>query len=250
MSSPYINGVNVPNIVLGNGLSLGARDQFGNATLSALGTLPATLTSAQLAAVVTDETGSGSLVFGTGSTLVTPTVEVPNSLLKNNFYNNFATAAQAPAATVRTYITGSAIGPFVAGTIAVGTVFKWAFDLTKTGAGSATSTFDICFGTAGTTADAAVVSFTKPAGTAAADQGWVEITAVVKTASATGVVLGNFRLGHNLAATGHAQIPFVSVVTTSGATNLLTPTFAGVCITSGTGDVITINQVDAQAINL
>lgn len=260
----YIGGINYSNLALGAGLALGQRDQDGNITLSlvpgAAGSnlastlLPlsqfATTTSAQLASVISDETGTGAIVFQNSPALLTPSQTAPVSGLVNRGYNNFATAAQAPAAATRTYITGSAIGPFTAGTIQVGTVLKWAFDMTKTAAGSATSTIDIAVGTTGTTADAAVVSFVKPAGTAAADQGWVEVTAVVKTIGATGVLLGNFRLGHNLAATGHAVIPYVSVLTTSGSVNLTTPTFVGLCITTGAADAITINQVDAQAINL
>ena len=248
--SVYVNGSNTQNIVPGAGLSATAHDDYGNSTLSVnLATVPPT-TSAALRAAVTDETGTGVLVFNTAPNLVNPVVTFPETNLPNRFFTNFATAGQTPAATTRTYVTGSALGPFTAGTLAVGTILRWKFDLTKTAAGSASSTFDIAFGTAGTTADTAYVSFTKPSGTAAADQGWVEISAVVKTAGASGVVIGNFRLIHNLAATGHAQVPAVSVVTTSGTVNLATPTYAGICITTGASDAITINQVEAEAIGL
>lgn len=290
--SVYLNGSNTQNIVAGAGLAATAHDDYGNSTLSVtasgiagaalqslgLGQFAAT-TSAQLSGVMSDETGTGLLVFGTSPTLTTPVVaggltasgagavdfsastatfKLPSggllgnagAGLANRFWSNSATTGQTPAATTRTYVTGSAIGPFTAGQLVVGTILRWAFDMTKTGAGSATSTFDIAFGTAGTTADTAYVSFTKPAGTGVIDQGWVEISAVVKTAGASGVVLGNFRLGHNLAATGHAVIPYVSVVTTSGTVNLATPTFVGVCITTGAADAITINQVESEAINL
>src|SRR6478609_4825994 len=65
-------------------------------------------------------------------------------------FKNFSTAAQTPAATTRTYITGSNIA-FAAGALQIGTMFRWMFDIAKDANGSATSTFDICFGTAGTT---------------------------------------------------------------------------------------------------
>src|SRR6266571_160693 len=108
-----------------------------------------------------------------------------------NVNTSGATGAQTPAATVRTYITGSAI-TVPTGKLRIGTFFKWQFDITKTAAGSATSTFDIAFGTTGTTADTARVSFTKTAGTAAADVGMVTIAAVVRgPLSAAGVVSGN-----------------------------------------------------------
>ena len=93
-------------------------------------------------------------------------------------YVNFSTAAQT-ITTARTYITGSNI-LIPAGALQVGTMFKWTFDITKTAAGTAAAIYDIAFGTAGTTADTARVSFTKPAGTAAVDCGRVEITAVVR----------------------------------------------------------------------
>ena len=159
---------------------------------------------------------------------------------------NYSVAQQAPAAATRTYITGSNLS-FVAGSLKIGTILRWVIDLTKDANGSATSTFDICFGTAGTTSDTARVSFTKPAGTAAADCGRVVIEAVVRgPLSASGVVAGHFTMTHNLAATGHAQIPCVDVTTVSSAFNVLTPTNVGVCITSGAADVITIELVTAE----
>ena len=157
----YINGINYTNLVTGPGLSLSASpDQYGNITLSTISGANeastanplsqfAATTSAQLLATITNPTGTGALVFGTNATLITPVVTLP-STLSNHFYTNSSTPAQAPSATVRTYITGSAIGPFAAGAPAAGTVLRWRFDLTKTGAGSATSTFDIAFGTTGT----------------------------------------------------------------------------------------------------
>lgn len=160
--------------------------------------------------------------------------------------DNFYAADQTPAAATRTYIAGSALTAPLDGLVA-GAKMRWSFNMTKTAAGSASSTFDICFGTAGTTADTARVSFTKPAGTAAADEGLVIIEAVVKSVSATGVVLGEFALIHNLAATGHAQIPCVVVHTaSSGFDNTTASIIAGVCITSGASDAITISQVSAQ----
>lgn len=164
--------------------------------------------------------------------------------------NNYSTASQAPAATTRTYITGSAI-TIPAVKLKIGTMLRWVFDMTKTAAGSASSTFDICFGTNGTTADTARVSFTKPAGTAAADNAWVTITAVVRgPLSGSGVVVGHFTMTHNLASTGHAVIPVVDVTTVSSAFDVTTPTFAGVCITTGASDAITIEMVSARAWNL
>lgn len=168
-----------------------------------------------------------------------------------HLYVDTAVVAQAPIAATRTYITGSAVGPFTAGSLAVGTVFRWKFDATKTGAGTATSTIDIAVGTAGTTADGATISFTKPAGTGVIDEAWFDIEVVVKTLSATvGVISGVMRMVHNLSATGHAQIPVVVVQNTYSTLNTTTPTYFGVCITTGASDAITINQCTAESINL
>src|SRR5689334_24588890 len=66
-------------------------------------------------------------------------------------YSNFSTTAQTPAATTRTYLTGSNILMPRTG-LQIGTCFRWTFNMTKTAAGVAASTIDIAVGTAGTTA--------------------------------------------------------------------------------------------------
>lgn len=165
-----------------------------------------------------------------------------------SYTRNYSTASQAPTATTRTYITGSQIALPAAGALQIGSTFRWRLNLTKTAAGTATSTFDIAFGTAGTTSDTAQVSFTKPAGTAAADEGWIEIEAIVRgPLSASGVVSGEFVLTHNLNSTGHAQTASVVLNTISSAFDVTTPTYVGLCITTGASDAITIQQVVAEA---
>lgn len=165
--------------------------------------------------------------------------------------SNFSTTAQSPAATTRTYITGSSLS-VPNNKLQIGTCFRWIFNMTKTAAGSAASTFDISFGTAGTTADTARVSFTKPAGTAAVDEGTVIINAICRgPLSASGVVVGQFTMTHNLAATGHAVIPCVNVNTVSGTFDVTTANLiVGVCITAGAADAITIQLVQSEAWNL
>ena len=162
---------------------------------------------------------------------------------------NNSVASQAPAAATRTYITGSNI-LIPAGGLQANTQFKWRFDMTKTAAGIAASTFDICFGTAGTTADTARVSFTKPAGTAVIDHGIVQINAIVRNVGASAVVVGILEMTHNLAATGHAVIPVVTVVTISAAFDTTAVNNIGVCITSGAADAITIQYCTAEATNV
>lgn len=164
---------------------------------------------------------------------------------------NYSTNAQTPAATTRTYIIGSALKVPVT-KMKIGTMFRWTFNMTKTAAGTAASTFDIAVGTAGTTSDTARVSFTKPAGTAAADEAFVEIVAIVRgPLSASGIMVGEFIMSHNLAATGHATIPVVVVNTVSSAFDVTVASLiVGLCITTGASDAITIQQVTAEALNL
>lgn len=175
--------------------------------------------------------------------------------LVQRFRNGYATAGQTPAATTRTYITGSDAGPFTAGQLIVGTMIHWHLKLTKTAAGVASSTFDIAFGTAGSTADTARVTFTKPAGVAQADDCTVDIYATVKTNSASGVVVGDFTLFGNqtnalggfLAAT---KWIYCSPAITSGTFDTTAPTHVGLCITTGASDAYTIDQVQTWTANL
>lgn len=154
-------------------------------------------------------------------------------------------AVISPVAATRTYLVGVSVP---VGGLKVGARIRFAFAMTKTGAGTATSTIDMCFGTAGTTADTARLSFTKPAGTAVADDAFVVVEAVVKAISATvGVVAGALRLVHNLAATGHAVIPCVVVPITSGSFDNTSESLKiGLCITTGAADAITITQISAE----
>lgn len=160
---------------------------------------------------------------------------------------NFSVTTQAVPAATRTYLNGSALAIPASG-LKVGTKLSWTFNITKTAAGSAASTFDIAVGTAGTVADTAQVSFAKPAGTAVADEGWVDIEARVQSVSATGVVLGEFAMTHNLAATGHATIPSVNVNSVSaGFDNTGNALIVGLCLTSGAADAISVSFMEAEA---
>lgn len=166
-------------------------------------------------------------------------------------FNYFSTAAQTPAAATRTYITGSQVTVPV-GKLQIGSMIRWSYNATKTAAGIAASTIDVAVGTAGTTADAAALSFAKPAGTAVVDESWNEVTMIVRgPLTASGILVGTYWMNHNLAATGHAVIPCVVVNAVSGSINLTTANlFVGLCITTGAADAITIQQVTTEVFNL
>lgn len=165
---------------------------------------------------------------------------------------NTSVAAQTPAATVRTQIVGTLL-PVPQGGLKVGSIIKFRFNMTKTAAGTAASTFDLSFGTNGTVADTARVSFVKPAGTAVVDDADVEVTFVVRSVSATGVIVGQFVLQHGLDITGHAIINPVVVKTTGAGfdnrdvvTAGVVPTnFVALNITTGAADAITIDMVES-----
>ena len=89
LTQPDIAGT-VPTsrtISTGTGLT-GGGDLSANRTISfstaAVGTWAATPSSANLAAAMTDETGSGSLVFGTGPTLSAPIIDGSNPYIQFN----------------------------------------------------------------------------------------------------------------------------------------------------------------------
>jgi hypothetical protein len=132
-----------------------------------------------------------------------------------------------------------------------GSSFRWTFNMTKTGAGTAASTFSIVVGTAGTTADTARCSFTKPAGTADVDEATVTINAIVRNAGGASVMVGQFTMVHNLQITGHAIIPCVCVNTVSAAFTTATAALKwGVVVTTGAADAITIQMVQSEAWNV
>lgn len=167
---------------------------------------------------------------------------------QGNVVRNASTAAQVVAAATLTYISGSALR-VPPGGLKVGSKIRFKFSMTKTAAGTATSTIAIVVGTAGTTADTARVSFTKPAGTAAIDEALVIVEAVVRSVSATGVIVGELVLVHGLENTGHAVIPVVCLNTVSaGFDNSGDELVVGLVITTGAADAITIQMVDAELI--
>jgi hypothetical protein len=158
--------------------------------------------------------------------------------------------AQVLTAATRTLIAGTLVKA-PAGGLKVGSRLKFRASITKTAAGTAASTYDIGFGTVSTGLAAtatARVSFTKPAGDATADEGVIEVEAIVRAVSATvGVVQGQFELRHNLAATGHATVPVVVLSTTSASfDNSAEELYIGLYATTGAADAITVTQASGE----
>jgi hypothetical protein len=114
----------------------------------------------------------------------------------------FSTATVTPFAT-DTYLQGSACALPVGGPIA-GATYQLVFDMTKTAAGTATPILVVRIGTAGAVGDAAILTFTFAAGTAAVDNGLFTVYVHFRTVGSgtAAVVVGTAEVNHALAATG------------------------------------------------
>lgn len=168
---------------------------------------------------------------------------------------NYSTTAQTPTAATLTQLAGSSI-TVPATKLRIGTIFKWKFDITKTGAGTATSAYHVRIGTANSTADTAVLTFTKPLGTGVIDTGIIQIDAVVRgPLSASCIIAGMFELRHNLATTGHnvtpaTATPAYSFVVSSAFDATVSGLFVSLSCTTGASDAITTQIVIAESVNL
>jgi hypothetical protein len=164
---------------------------------------------------------------------------------------NQSTATQAPTAATLTYLTGSNIAVPV-GKLRVGTVFVWRVDMTKTAAGIAARTFHVRLGTAGTTGDAAILTFTSALGTAAVDQAWMQLIVTIRgPLSASCIARGYLNFDHEGPATGFMTVKSEVLGVTSGVFDATVANLIiGLSVTTGASEVITFQQVVAEAKNL
>lgn len=164
-------------------------------------------------------------------------------------------AAQTPTAATLTQLSGSSIA-VPSGLLRIGTIFKWKFDITKTGAGTATSAYHVRIGTANSTADTAILTFTKPLGSGVIDTGIIQIDAVVRgPLTASCILAGMFELRHNLATTGHnvtpaTATPAYSFVVSSAFDATVANLFVSLSCTTGASDAITTQIMIAEPLNL
>lgn len=165
--------------------------------------------------------------------------------------SNVLTADQTVNANSTALVLNSLIS-VPATKLRIGSVFRWRLALSKTGAGSAARTVTVQMGTGGALADADVIAFAMPAGTAVADKGWLEVTVVCRgPLSSSGILCGNLTLIHNLSATGLAAIPCVVMQQNSAAVDVTTASLIlSLAITTGASEVLTIQQCIVDTMNL
>lgn len=164
---------------------------------------------------------------------------------------NSSVTSQAITAATATLITGSAV-PVPAGGLRLGTVFRFTLAISKTAAGTVATTIVFQLGTTGTVADADLLSFVLPVGTAIADVGWAELTVTIRgPLGAACIAQGVLMFGHNGNTTGLINIPVAVVHAVSAGFNSATANLiASLAITTGASQAWTITQVVAETANL
>lgn len=194
---------------------------------------------AVLASPVISGTVTGTYVLGG-----TPTI--PNLL-----GSNFSTATVSAGYAADTYLAGSNISMPASGFTA-GMRYSCVFDMVKTAAGTATPVVTLRIGTAASTADAAIATFTFAAGTAAADTGTIEVWAHFRTVGAgtSAVLVGTCDIFHALAATGITSTGASGVgqitVVSSGFDSTIASTKIGLSFNGGASFSGTNTIVEAE----
>lgn len=165
---------------------------------------------------------------------------------------NQSVAAQGPGFATDTYLTGSSIA-IPASSLKAGSRYHLVFNVSKTAAGTATPIITVRFGTNGSTADTARLTFTFLAGTAVADIGTFELFVTFRTvgSGSSAVMQGTARAQHSLSTTGLQNLPSkVLMVTSGGFDSTIANSIIGVSVNGGTSAAWTVQQVQATLENL
>lgn len=215
------------------------------------GTTGASLWAGTLVAgesVVFDQSGDWQVYDSSGRL---KTVSVQQVFSKTN--QSTATVSAGYAAD--TYLAGSAILMPSNGPIA-GTQYRCEFDMVKTAAGTAAFTVNVRFGTAGTTADASILSLAFAVGTAAVDTGRFRLGVGFRSVGAgtSAVIVGSIECSHSLAATGLVTTGasgFGQITTVSAGFNSTTANaILGISVNGGASFSGTNATVTTQALSL
>jgi len=158
---------------------------------------------------------------------------------------NFANASTSAGFAADTYLANTAVPLSALGTPTVGRIFHFRLIISKTAAGTAAPVLTVRLGTAQTTSDTAVVTFTWGAGTAAIDRGEIEAEVLVTTAGASGILRGKANFTTNLQTTGLSST-IKALQVTSGTVDLTAANrFLGCSWNGGTSAVHTVEWQSA-----
>jgi hypothetical protein len=163
---------------------------------------------------------------------------------------NVSTAAQSPSAGATTYLTSSSVS-VPSGKLRAGSSFMWDIIFTKTGAGTAARSVLIKVGTAGTTADATIVTLTSGTPSANADTGYMRVIFTIRTIGAAATSRGSYAGFHQLSTTGLFPNE-TEVISAAGSTfdSTTANLIVGLAITAGASEAMTFEQINVQAFNL
>lgn len=164
---------------------------------------------------------------------------------------NQSVASVGPAFTADTYVAGSSVAIPASLTLQVGTQYRCKISLSRTaGGGVAAPVLTVRIGTAGTVADAAIITFTGAASTSAIDVGFIEVLVTIRTVGAAATSQGTFALKHNLAS--GAGLSGTDVIEAAGSTfNSATASLIiGVSLNHGASATTTVTQVEAELLNI
>lgn len=166
-----------------------------------------------------------------------------------------ANTAQIASHSADTYYIGINTDDSVGSRLQAGCFFRWEIFVTKGAAGTATPTFNIRFGTAGTTADTSRCLMTMSAQTAAADSGHIRVVGVFRSVGGgtSAVIQGATYLEHQLATTGLNSTTTGSqlVQTTGGGfDSTVAGSKVGLSVNPGTSGAWVVELVTVEAQNL
>lgn len=167
--------------------------------------------------------------------------------------NNASVASQSPTGGTDTYVVGSNI------TIPIGRLqaksrYRLRIWLDKTAAaGTASIVTTVRIGTGGTVTDSSKAPLTYGAGTAATDEGVIDVDCTFRSVGAgtAAILQSNGILDHKLASTGLTNAnSSIQKATSSGFDSTVANLIIGCSINTGTGATITLSHVTAELFNL
>lgn len=163
---------------------------------------------------------------------------------------NSSTASQGAGFATDTYLTGSNV-LLPTSRPKVGTIYRCRFHVTKTIGGTATPIITLRYGTAATTSDTSLGTFTFGAGTAAIDTGWFEVNVLFRSiGSGTSAVVACIAdLTNNLTTTGLSNAVKAVQMISSGFDSTTANTYLGISVNAGASAAWTVQLVEARLEN-